>query len=298
LFRKLDISNSSIRGFTLLELLVAMSLTTVVMTVVVGQVFMLQRTYMDELGRIRINSNLSSSNDIISMNIRQAGENLSESFPALKVANGASGAPDTLTLRRNLAPEVLTLCDATFIGRTALEVSDAALGESECMPSNVSQLYNVFEAFRTDAGGSKEVFIYNRIAEQGEFITYSAGESVTGEFVLTVSPLEADYPALTTNIYLLEEYEFSVDTLNKTLNLVVDGDSDTSQTVAFSITDFQVEIELADTSRIYELNESSTQDWKDIRQVWIRLTGEEEIRNRTLSASTTTRYFPRNILSR
>src|SRR5690606_49337 len=89
-------------GFTLLEVLVSMSLTGILMAMVIGSVLLFQGGYATDVVRTRVNSNLRSAMDILSMNIRQAGENLQASFPAVIVEDGEGGAPDVLRVRRSL----------------------------------------------------------------------------------------------------------------------------------------------------------------------------------------------------
>src|SRR5690606_14236408 len=88
-------------GFTLIEAIVAMGLMGVVMTMVVGHVLSIHEGYHTDVVRTRINSNLRSAMDMVAMNIRQAGENLQSSFPALVLEDGGADNPDTLILRRN-----------------------------------------------------------------------------------------------------------------------------------------------------------------------------------------------------
>lgn len=284
-------------GFTVMELLVAMTMTSLVMAMVIGHVFLIRERYLDDIVRTRINSNLRSGMDIVSMNIRQAGENLQTRFPVVELTNGAGALPDTLTLRRNLVNEVLTICVAAGAGATTLMVSSAALGVPECVPGNVSPLRTVFENFRTANDGSVRAFVYNQLTGSGQFVDFTGSGISGGEHYIQTSGVSAAYPARTSNVYLLEEYQFTRNTVENTLQLIMDGETSEPQAVSFSVTDFQVTIDMDDGTQVSALNFSSTQRWRDIRQVRVRLAGQETRRDRQISSSIESAYFPRNVLS-
>ncbi len=285
-------------GFTLVEVLVATGLTSIVMAAVISHVLVIRQGYFEDIIRTRINSNLRSSMDILSMNIRQAGENLQTGFPAVVLENGSGTDPDTVVLRRALFSEVLTLCLSASSGDTTLDVSSAGVGSTDCLASNVENVHNVFETYRA-TGEDLEVraYVVNLITGDGEFVDYTGGGDSGGEYYLDVSELVNDYDGETSYVYLIEEYRFGRDAVEDTLILTIDGKTDEEQTVAFSVTDFQVNIELDDASVITELNFASSATWREIRQISVTLSGEEQRRDRTLSGSLTADYFPRNVLS-
>lgn len=285
----------SCAGFTMLELLVAMSMTGICLAIVIGHTLSIHNSYFEDVMRTRINSNLRSSMDIISMNIRQAGENLQSGFPAVVLEDASGGTSDVLRLRRNLIPEVLTLCAAATAGDTALTVSSTTLTDPECVTGNVNLLFNAFESSRS--GDEIRLYVYNRISGVGEFVDYTGGEMLLGEYTLSVSALSSDYSALTTNVYFIEEYAFAHNPGEQTLELHINGDIETPHPVAFSVSDFLVGIEMSDMSVQTSLNSSSAYEWKDIRQVQVTLSGQEERKSRTVSSSISAEYFPRNVLS-
>lgn len=285
-------------GFTLTEVLVATGLTSIVMTAVIGHVLIIRQGYFEDIIRTRINSNLRSAMDIISMNIRQAGENLQTGFPAVVLENGTDPESDTLTLRRAIFSEVLTLCQSATAGDTTLDVSEATVGTPDCTASNIVNVHQVFENYRA-SGEDQEVraYVFNRISGVGEFVDYVGGGISGGEYYLDVSELQNDYPASTSYAYLIEEYRFARDELEDTLTLVIDGQTDEVQTVAFSVSEMQFTIELGDGTSTDTLNFASAYTWRDILQISVTLEGEEQRKDRLLSASLTSEYFPRNVLS-
>jgi hypothetical protein len=282
-------------GFTVMELLVASALGALIMAMVIASVFLNQQFYHEDVVRTRITSNLRSSMDIISMNIRQSGEHLSTSFPAVEVADGGSTLPDQLTLRRGKISEVLTLCNDASDGDVRLYVSSTASAEPECLAGNVATTLGLWEAERN--GETVRAYIYDRVTKVGEWVDYSGIGTSSGDDYISNTALENDYVAMQTNVYFLEEYRFELESGTQTLNVFVDGVYDEPRPVAFSVSDFRVEVLLEDSSTVASLNGSSAYTWKDIRQIQVTLTGEEARRKRTFTGSLSASYFPRNVLS-
>src|SRR5690606_12792998 len=105
-------------GFTLVELMVAAGIGLGLLAATAGVVLSNRGLFNIDMVRTRLNQNLRSSLDIIGMNVREAGENLPGSFPAVELING-NDEPDELVLRRNLVDEVLKLCVVIDIGTAA-----------------------------------------------------------------------------------------------------------------------------------------------------------------------------------
>jgi prepilin-type N-terminal cleavage/methylation domain-containing protein len=285
------------RGFTLLEMLVAMTLSSIVLTIVIGSALMFRDTYSHDIVRTRIHGNLRSAMDIISMNIRQAGENLMSTFPAVLLTNGSSGAGDVLTLRRALAPEVLTLCSNAAIGATAIAVSSGSLSNSECVVANVTPLLAVFESLRSDAGGTLRMYMYDSTTKNGEYISYTGYTTVSGQYLLSISGITQPFTQLNTALYVIEEYQFQLDSADAQLDLYIDGYSAAPRPVAFDVTNFQVTLDMQDGSVATSLAANSASDWKDISQIRLTLTGSSTYKGRVTTSSISAEFFPRNVLS-
>ncbi|MCB0338856.1 MAG: prepilin-type N-terminal cleavage/methylation domain-containing protein [Bdellovibrionales bacterium] len=285
------------RGFSLMEVLISSGISSVVMAMIISSVMVVRDGFYTDVVRTRINSNLRSSTDIIAMNIRQAGENLQRTFPAILVTDEAIDGATTLTLRRNLVPEILTLCTAASSGTQSLYVSSSSNSNSACIASNVEPLYDVFDELRVDNGNSLRIFIYDRSAQVGEFLNFTTGGQSGGEYYLFTNSISRDYPALQTSIYAIEEYSFELDSENETLQLFIDGDITSPQAVAFSISDFSVELTMDDGNTLTSFSETDEKNWKEIRNIKISLAGNEAYKGETISNSMTAEYFPRNVLS-
>jgi prepilin-type N-terminal cleavage/methylation domain-containing protein len=296
--KSVDRSYNAESGFTLVELITALGLSSIIMAMVVSASLSVRNTFSNDMVRTRVNSNLRSAMDIMAMNIRQTGENLLSYFPAMVLNNGSSsGTSDTLILRRALIPEVLTLCTAASAGSTGLYVSSAGLTDSECVATNVAPTYSVFQGIRLEEGGSIRVYIYDSATKAGEFLTYTSESNSSGQYMLQTSSTSRAYGRLTTAIYFIEEYEFTLNTADKTLVLRENQDSTKLKPVAFDITDFQVTFRTEDNVQLTTLTPLSSDDWKDIQEVEIAISGVGTWKGHTMSSTLTGRYFPRNILS-
>ncbi len=283
-------------GFTLLELLVAMSLTSLLMAIVISAVLQLRNHYFTDIKRTQVNGNLRSAMDIMSMNVRQAGENLLAAFPAVLLTNGSSGASDTLRLRRSPMTEVLTLCGDTASGSTQLFVSSASLSNTECVPANVAPVFTIFTGQVESSEGTPRVFIYDKSVKAGEFVDYEGNGTDNGQYFLTLGSTTRAYTQLNTSIYLIEEYQFTQNAVSNRLELTVNQDG-SARPVAFDVTDFQVQFTLQDGAVVDAFDQMSTTDWKDVHQIQLTLSGRSEFRGQEIASTISSNYFPRNVLS-
>jgi type IV pilus assembly protein PilW len=97
-------------GFTLVEILVALGIASLLLGVVLSTTLGHRRLYVLDQNRTAANQNLRAALDILVADLRQAGERLPPDFPAVEVRNGTE-----LVLRRNLFDVVLSLCDRNGI---------------------------------------------------------------------------------------------------------------------------------------------------------------------------------------
>ncbi|WP_117236737.1 PilW family protein [Thermus sediminis] len=99
------------RGFTLVEILVALGIAGLLLGVVLSTTLGHRQLYVLDTNRTAANQNLRASLDILVADLRQAGERLPLDFPAVEVRNDGT----ELVLRRNLFDVVLNLCDRNGI---------------------------------------------------------------------------------------------------------------------------------------------------------------------------------------
>ncbi|MCI5065036.1 hypothetical protein MRY87_04860, partial [bacterium] len=158
--------------------------------------------------------------------------------------------------------------------------------------------YDAFEAIRTADGGTTRIFLFDLTTRQGEFVDYTEESLFANVYSLTTSAVSADYTALNTAIYLLEEFLFEVDTANNLLTIEFEGETAVQHTVAFDVTDFQVNLVMDDDVQVSQLlADDATYDWKNLRLVQVSLSGARERKGVTYSTSLSANYFPRNVLS-
>jgi len=290
-------------GFTLVELLVALMVGTLLMGVALTITLSTRRGYAADQGRVRVNQQLRSSLDLVGVQIRQAGERLPFDFPALEVHDGADGAPDELILWRNLLDDVLPLCATLPNGGTGTDVR-AAEGagppqgcnalpddDGDGFPDNIGR----WRAFRDSRGGSVWAYVYNPVDRLGEYFLYD-DDGTTSNFLhrgdggAWAREYDVDQQA---RIYLLEQRRYGLD--GGTLNFELDQGNGDRIHLSSNITDFQVRAVLDDGTILDELN--SNDDWTALSAIEITLTADAEVDGRTTTRTVSTRFFPRNVLS-
>jgi hypothetical protein len=117
----------SIKGFTLLELTVAAAVSLTVLGVSLGVMTEMRRSMLGDRTRITANDNLRQASDFIGQDLKQAGERLeySNQLAGISIIPGASGAPSTLVIQRQLLNETLPVCQTLTknTSTTAMDVS-------------------------------------------------------------------------------------------------------------------------------------------------------------------------------
>lgn len=285
-------------GHTLLELLVALTITLTVTALVGGALRYDSDVYLTDAARTKIQQNLRGALDIIAMNVRQAGEGLDSYFPALSLSQSEDPETSVLSLRRKILDEVLSLCKDALVGDTKVFVSNQTSSALECLPTNIASGLAAWVANRSAHDGKVRIYIYNRVAKQGEFLDYTHEGQNAGDDYLDISALKFFYPASSTALYVLEEYSFQLNPETQTLQLNQDGRTDGPADVAYNVTQFQVKLRMQDTTELLSLAPTDTKGWKNIRGVSISLRGQGGWRSTKMSREVTAEYFPRNVLSK
>lgn len=289
------ISFSNERGFTLLEILVAMTLNTLVLSMVVFAAVGNRTHYLEDSVRTRVSGNLRGALDIVTTNVRQAGENLGTSFPAILLKDETSMNSDILKIRRSIISDNLFLCSPLSTSDMQIVVSVNSASTAECASSNVTTAFNLWSSYRNSEGGSIRIYVYNSISKTGEFLDYTDEGDALGEYYLSTSALQNSYPTAKTKIYIIEEFAFERDTIDNVFTLrISEGEP---QTISFDISQFEIFLEMEDGSEIESLADGDALKWKDIKRIKINLSGEAKRAKRTFTFSETAHVFPRNIMS-
>lgn len=201
-------------GMTVVELLVAMALASVLATALLGLMTGNVKLFNTDSSRITVGQNLQSSMLMMSNDVRQLGEGLSSSFPSLKVTEDGSGN-HAITIRKNVIDTVLPVCDDVKAGSNQDNIPFAEPAKSKQTPTCLDPDNNIaapWEAYRLAQGGAVEAYIYDPVTQQGEFFTYDAIDSSgfkihkANDHKWTHSYMAENSPRL----YLLEERTYSI----------------------------------------------------------------------------------------
>ncbi len=304
-------SPSSIKGMTLVEILVSTTILVVVSTIVLSSIISFKKLYAKDVLNLRANQELRGIFDVLSSEIRLLGANLPADFPALLVQNGANGAPDVLSLRRNLLEEVLTLCSAltaTSADRSlffSFNSSVAGPLPAACGHNVNANNYSIWNTYLSNAeGGQSNAYIYDSLNDHGEYLTFEAVENMSvsagvNQYRLFKTPTSGNwqynYTVGNASVYLLDEWRVQLNTATHILELVDSNDPSYSMNIANHITDFQVRVEMQDGTILPAF--TSSQAWQDIRAIAITVEATEGTGAQALTRSWTSKFLPRNVIS-
>jgi hypothetical protein len=128
-FSKVMITNvaktRNIKGFTLLELIIAAGVSLTILGVSLGVLSEQRRWVLGDQTRATANDNLRLASDLMGQDIKQAGERLeADTFlPGISVIPGPSSTdPSTLLLQRQLLTEKLPVCQTIGSGTTTATI--------------------------------------------------------------------------------------------------------------------------------------------------------------------------------
>jgi type IV pilus assembly protein PilW len=289
---------ASDKGFTLIELLVTSVLGLIMLALTLSATTSNRRLYKYDLVRTRINQNMRSALDIMGIDVRQAGENLFSTFPAIEIVNGASGTPDDLVIRRNLLDEVYNVClpIAAGSGNSTVIVADNSVAQPGCDKTSNLTTYNSWRAKRlADPSAVINAYIYNRSTKLGEFFHYQTEATTSTQYSLTRSggSWQNAYPVGASSIYVLEEWRYRI--RNNVLQIVLDQDTTNALNVVDGVTDFQVSALMQDGST--RLTFIPGDNWSQLKSISVSVTGRDTALGKTLNRTLAANFFPRNILS-
>lgn len=291
-------------GFTLVELLVAMVVASIVLAGALTITLSSREIYEADQGRTDVNQNLRSALDLVGIDLRQAGQRLPADFPALEIIDGADGSPDTLIVRRNLLGTVLPVCEQIDAGSTSDEVRVVDSGTTPpqgCDPvpdDNGDGWPDNIEAWRDhrDAqGGSILAYVFNPVSKQGEFFLYD-GEGATDDHFNRGDGGAWQNTYLVSEmcrVYLLEERTFGLD--QDVLRYVTPEDPANPINLVDHMLDVQINAVLADGS--IQSSFSAADAWDNLRAIEVTVSGETRVRQQSVTRTLSARYFPRNVLS-
>ena len=286
-------------GFSLLELLVSMTVMLAISGAALSLSLSSRRLYEADEARTRLNQSLRAGLDLIGTDVRQAGERLPDDFPALEIINGGDGASDIVVVRRNLIDTVLPVCEDVAGSAQKVHVQQAGVLGCEPLPDangdGWSDNIETWHEWRVDHGGTVRAYIYSPVKRLGEFFSYVDDDPTHpylerdgGEWV---NNYEAEDQC---RLYVLEERRYLLS--EGLLHMIVDGEPDAPLNVVDGIVDFQVLARFSDGTEQETLGPADL--WSDLRSIEIALAGETELRGQPIQRRISTDFFPRNVLSR
>lgn len=285
------------RGFTLLEVIVALGIGLTIGALVLGAAMSNKSLMNYDVVRTRIDQNLRSAMDIVSSDLRVGGENLTSVFPAFEVIDGTGAVPDELIIRRNLVDEVLNVCVPIAAGSAGptVQFADPGAGTSGCVYSNNLQNFASWQSYRLAHANAASVFIYDISSRLGEFFSYT-GENDSGtalEVSRAAGTWTNSYSVGSASVYILEERHFRLN--SGILEVVENGDTTNPLNIVAGLTNLQVVVHRSDSTTASVWNRSDR--WNTIDAIEVTLTGEESFQGKKVSRSLSSSFFPRNVLS-
>ena len=237
------------KGYTVLELLVYMLLSSILLQAIAGTILSFRLVYHNDVIRTRLLQNLLGGSNILTHNLEQAGEYLPRTFPVIELTNGTSGNPDVLISRKGMIQETFSLCQALGTGASnRIYVSTTANGAPpSCVRANIATNFNAWKTFRTNNGGSVKAFLYDVSSKKGEFFPYTLETDSGTEYYLTrgSGTWANSYSTTSTTLYLIEEFQYYQ--FSDRLEIVKNGDSANPLKILFGLTNFQTTITKAIT---------------------------------------------------
>lgn len=283
------------KGFSIIEMMVAMVLTLVVTATMTGNINFQKRTFTEGAIRSRVNQNLRGALDILGTDIRIGGENLPMGFPAILISDGAS---DELYVRRALLDEALPVCqDITggALNPTIIVADDTSLTPG-CTVSGIETAFGRWDDYRIAQGGTIRAYAYNIATREGEYFIVDNQINNGSDLTLSNGGTTAftnTYPAGTSVIYILEEWRYRLQ--DDELQVIQDGDTGQPLSVMFGVQSFSITAALQDDTTVTSLDADDS--WTEIKFIEVAITGEESKPGGVIERSVVSRFFPRNILS-
>jgi type IV pilus assembly protein PilW len=305
-------SPSCADGSSVVELLVAATVMLALAAGVLAVALSSRRLYEADHARTRLQQSMRTSRDFLVTDLRQAGERLDGSFPAITVVRGedlpggVAGDPDELILRRNLLDTVLRVCedvdsagdDVTIAVKIAPPIGCAPLpiDPGDVWPSNLQE----WSDRRTAQGGVVRAYLYNPVTRVGEFFDYASEQEDADGYDLqkdpSSPPWQFAYPSADQcRVYLLEERRYRLS--GDLLQVVVDAQDTLS--LVDEVVDFQLLAHLKPTPAVpfpAPLDAFDGPDWTDLQTIEVMLGGRAALHTRILTDGWSARILPRNTL--
>lgn len=286
------------KGFTLVELLVCLFLSVLIIALLCQTILANNRLYKGDIVRTNLNQDLKSAMVILSSTIKEAGENLAGTFPAVELKKDEETGFSDLTIRRNVLDEVLKLCEPISSGSSVNNLKFALAGTtSGCIYSDNTHNFNSWKEYRQKNNGEVYPFIYDLAENRGEFFPYVDEEDSGTEYSLLTGGtiFSNDYTVGAASMYMIEEWRFTFE--DGFLVLTQNGLSDEKQKIIGNVNKFIVKIEKSDGDIVDTFSPDDDDMWSDISAINITLGNEENFMKEKIEKILSASFYPRNILS-
>lgn len=305
-------SRNSIRpGFSLLEVLFALIVMGLISALSMPLVVGARNIAKADQLRTGANQGVRAVSDMIGTDIRMAGERFPASsslpLPPIQITAGSGSTQDEIALRRNLWDGTFPICANVNTGHSTIRVVRpsgwAQAGTyPECIqpsdpsgwPVNLAEVQAL--AAEIGVGGVLRGYIFDDANDRGEFFDFRIeSDANTTHRITKVGSGNFTYSYTLANrprIYILEERLYRV--RSSILELLVN--QDTPLRVSAGITGLRALNVMRDGTLSATIPSGMT--WRDIASVEITVTSLQTEGPEQAERSLTTRYFPRNVLSR
>ena len=286
-------------GFTVLEVLVSSALGLIITFMCANTAIVQKELFTRDSARTTLNQDLRGASDVLISDGRVAGENLTESFPAVELIKDKNGKQE-LVLRRNLLSSVLNVCTSLNAGASRSKIYIANSNtKSGCIRNDEKTKYNIWKNYRAahkDSSNTVKAYIFNSGTKKGEFINYNNEGITSNNYWISggSGTFKNSYPAGSSWILILEEWRYRLNDEDM-LQVIVDGDEDEPFNLAFGVKSFNTVI--TDMDDIDYTSFTTDDDWTNIYQIETTITGEERAGKNNVTKSIVAHFFPRNVLS-
>ena len=272
-------------GFSLIELLVTVSISSVVLTGVVRFMALQTRKLSGHSYRLEAQHALRSTLDAISRDVRLAGAGLATQGQFISLAGTDAAGGDTITARTCIVGANLACLPATLAADHAAGSTTLQLQAGQTTAFSVGSYVYVKE----QAGG-------------GQFVTVTAVDA--GNNRLTTTPGLTQLYHIGSGAYAIDERRYAIDRsnpANPVLTLSVNGGA--AQAFAAGVTDLQIQYVLqrncpaCDVVDAPAANDTAT--WRLVNEIILTATAQTVGTVRpedVVSFTATSRTKPRNLL--
>lgn len=289
-------------GITFIEILIALAVAGIVVTLALGLTLSSRRLLQIDQVRTGVNQSLRGALEIIGSDVRLAGEGylilssgLSEvSAPAIEIED------NILIIRRIPAssPPALRLCDnisqntssSAQVGRPNSQWGE----QCEFQPSQGNPAVNLWRDYAD--GGTIEAYIHQGATGVGE--CFEARIPANSNWLIHRAQGSGSWKnsyGLGAEILPLNEHRYVLDQESKQLQRIGGCDEENPIPISGDINTFEVWAIMADGSRTDTL---SGNDWTDVQAIELSINGNIQSQRTTVERTLTSKFFPRNILSR